>query len=339
MSFADIIKNNCNLSSVKWWPKFAYHYTDISNAISIIQSETLFSRLYAQEEQLMKNDNASFQVIDMTGSNAQSFVRFYFRPLTPTQYYNEGYKHPALRYASDTNANVPVPIFFAFNLEKMLGDPNVMFSESSQAGRGAVIQSGEDHLKKLPFDKIYSSGPAEDGIIKYRQAELLYPTAYKIADSLEAILCRNELEQSMLLSMLKKANEKMFYKYKSLIKVCKENMFEKNGLFLQDIHYDSGKISFSFANTYKKLQYTSAMMQKNKIKGVLAPVKAVFTFEWRNSKQTLKKTYVESFVDYQKTDGMVFTLLPVERATVLSVEVSFFGDIIGYKEFILTDII
>lgn len=339
MSFADIIKRNCDLSPVKWWPKFAYHHTDISNAISIIQSETLFSRLYAQEEQLMKNDNASFQVIDMTDSKAQSFVRFYFRPLTPTQYYNEGYKHPALRYDSDPNANVPVPIFFAFNLEKMLGDPNVMFSETGQAGHGAVMQSGEESFKALPFDKIYSDGPADDKVIKYWQAELLYPTSYKITDSLEAILCRNEFEQSMLLSMLKKANEKMFYKYKPFIKVCREKMFEKNGLFLQDIHFDNGKVSFSFANTYKKQYYIFSITRKNDIKDTLAPVKAVFTFEWRNSKQTLKKTYVESFVDYQKTDGIVFTLSPVERATVLSVEVSLSGDIIGYKEFILTDII
>ena len=68
----------------------------------------------------MRNDNASRQVIDMTNSGVVSKVRFYFRPLTPTQHYNEGYKHPALRYDQDENANVPVPIFLLFDLEKLL---------------------------------------------------------------------------------------------------------------------------------------------------------------------------------------------------------------------------
>lgn len=337
MAFADTIEKNYTLSPVKWWTKFAFHYTDISNAISIIRQETLYSRLYAKEEHLMKNDNASYQVIDMTAANAQSFVRFYFRPLTPTQYYNEGYKHPDLRYASDLNANVPVPIFFVFNLENMLQDPKVKFSETSQAGYGSTMLSGEKAFEKLPFDKIYSDGYAEDEVLKFRHAELLYPTSYRITDSLKAILCRNEFEQSMLLSMLKKADEKMFLKYKPFIKVCKDKMFEKNGLFVQDIRLGNGKISFSFANTHEKQRYTDRIMQKNNIR-ILDPVKTVFMFEWSNGKHILKKASVESSLNYQKTSSVVFALPIVENASALSVEVACTGDIIGYKEFVLTDI-
>ena len=129
----------------------------------------------------------------------------------------------------------------------------------------------------------------------------------------------------------------MFYKYKPLIKVCKDKMFEKNGLFIQDIRLDNGKISFSFANTYEKRRYTDKMMQKNGINS-LTPVKTIFTLEWRNSKQILKKASVEYALNYQKANGIMFTLPIVERATALSVEVSCSGDIIGYKEFVFTDI-
>lgn len=338
MTFSEIISRNYSIVPVKWWTKFAFHYTDISNALSILQSETLYSRLYAKEEHLMKNDNASYQVIDMTASNAQSYVRFYFRPLTPTQYYNEGYKHPQLRYCNDPNANVPIPVFFAFNLEKLLNDPKVKFSETSQAGHGSMMKSGEEEFEKLSFDKIYSDGYVDDEMLKYRHAELLYPNSYSICNSLEAILCRNEFEQSMLLSLLRNANEKLFYKYKSLIKVCREKMFEKNGLFIQDIHLDGNKISFSFADTYEKQRYTNAMLKKNGIE-TLEPVKMLFTFEWRNARQTLKQASIESTLDYQKTGGVVFTLPIVDRATFICVEVSSFGDRIGYKEFVLTDII
>lgn len=338
MTFSEIISRNYSIVPVKWWTKFAFHYTDISNALSILQSETLYSRLCAKEEHLMKNDNASYQVIDMTASNAQSYVRFYFRPLTPTQYYNEGYKHPQLRYCNDPNANVPIPVFFAFNLEKLLNDPKVNFSETSQAGHGSMMKSGEEEFEKLSFDKIYSDGYVDDEMLKYRHAELLYPNSYSICNSLEAILCRNEFEQSMLLSLLRNANEKLFYKYKSLIKVCREKMFEKNGLFIQDIRLDGNKISFSFADTYEKQRYTNAMLKRNGIE-TLEPVKMLFTFEWRNARQTLKQASIESTLDYQKTGGVVFTLPIVDRATFICVEVSSFGDRIGYKEFVLTDII
>lgn len=341
MTFADIIQNNRNslAPSIKWWTKYAFHYTDIMNALSILQSGKLFSRTKAQAEHLMKNDNASYQVIDATALAIQSYVRFYFRPLTPTQYYNEGYKPPKLRYDSDQNANVPVPIFFAFNLEKLLSDPNVKFSEFSQAGYGSRLLSGADDFSKLAFDKIYSDGLVDSETRKYRHAELLYPDFYPIKDSLEAILCRNEFEQSMLLSMLYRQNEKAFYEYKPFIKVCREKMFEKNGLFLQNVQLDKNKISFSFADSYAKRQYAKIAIEKNNLTEPLEPLKLVFTFEWRQSKNLLKQISVESDFDYQEQHGVVFTIPQVARANILSATVKCNNDLIGYKEFILAEII
>ena len=158
MTYKDIIRDNCeNHSSVSWWPRFAFHYTDVTNAVSILDSGYLYSRADASHLKVMRNDNASRQVIDMTNSGVVSKVRFYFRPLTPTQYYNEGYKHPALRYDRDENANVPVPIFLLFDLEKLLSLPGVQFSETSQAGHGSNVYSGVDAFSRLNFDYIYDN--------------------------------------------------------------------------------------------------------------------------------------------------------------------------------------
>ncbi|WP_156888550.1 DarT ssDNA thymidine ADP-ribosyltransferase family protein [Proteocatella sphenisci] len=78
MEYVDIIKENCeNHCSVKWWPKFAYHYTDVSNAVSILSSGFLYSRVQSEKMNLMKNNNASRQVIDMTKTGEISNVRFY----------------------------------------------------------------------------------------------------------------------------------------------------------------------------------------------------------------------------------------------------------------------
>lgn len=156
MDYSEIIRDNCaKHSPVSWWPRFAFHYTDVKNAVSILSSGYLYSRVNAARHGVMQNDNASRQVIDMTDNNVTSMVRFYFRPLTPTQYYNEGYKHPALRYDHDENANVPVPIFLLFDLEAVLKIPGVQFSETSQAGHGSLRYSGEEAFSRLNFDYIY----------------------------------------------------------------------------------------------------------------------------------------------------------------------------------------
>ena len=118
MTFYEIIQQNCEKAPVGWWPRYAYHYTDVSNAVNILSTGYLYSRIKTQEANLMANDNASIQVINMTESATTSYVRFYFRPLTPTQYYNEGFKHSCIRY-DDENANVPVPVFLLFDLEKV----------------------------------------------------------------------------------------------------------------------------------------------------------------------------------------------------------------------------
>ena len=182
MEYIDVISENCEKhSAVSWWPKFAYHYTDVTNAVSILDTGYLYSRSDATNLKVMKNDNASRQVIDMTRLDVVSKVRFYFRPLTPTQYYNEGYKHPALRYDGDSYANVPVPVFLLFDLETLLSLPGVQFSETSQAGYGAKMYSGVEAFSKLNFDKIYSNKLSDLETTKqYRHAEIVHPKSMQI---------------------------------------------------------------------------------------------------------------------------------------------------------------
>lgn len=113
MKFEDIIQTNYKSLSGngKLWCRYAFHFTDISNAVEILANKTLYSRNVAKEMDVMHNDNASRQVINVTKSSILDYVRFYFRPLTPTQYHNEGFKHKDIRYENDVDANVPVPKF------------------------------------------------------------------------------------------------------------------------------------------------------------------------------------------------------------------------------------
>lgn len=99
----------------KWWATHAFHFTALENVISILKCGVLYSRIEAEQNSLMQNENASRAVISMTDFDVLSYVRFYFRPLTPTQYYNEGYKHPQLRYDSQ-GANISIPVFLYLDL-------------------------------------------------------------------------------------------------------------------------------------------------------------------------------------------------------------------------------
>ena len=218
MEYIDIIRENCDKHSpVSWWPRFAFHYTDVTNAVSILSSGYLYSRADASHLRVVRNDNASRQVIDMTSSGAVSKVRFYFRPLTPTQYYNEGYKHPALRYDHDENANVPVPIFLLFDLDKLLSLPGVQFSETSQAGYGARVYSGVEAFSKLNFDYIYDNSYENFKSTKnYRHAEIVHPNSMAIESCLSNILCRNSLERTTLLNLLREENPLAFAKYQNI---------------------------------------------------------------------------------------------------------------------------
>ena len=332
MKYKEIIRENCeNHSSVSWWPKFAYHYTDIQNVVSILSSGYLYSRINAEKLNLMRNDNASRQVIDMTNTATVSCVRFYFRPLTPTQYYNEGFKHQKLRYDNDinadvpVNANVPVPIFLLFDLESLLSMENTLFSEKAQSGNGAPLYHSVEDFQHFNFDEIYNNEYITDHEqIRYRHAEILYPDCFSIDPCLKAILCRNNVERTMLLNLLEEKDKKAFYKYKQIIKVCRTDMFESNGLFVTEMSYHNGVASINFSDSYAKKSYISYMKNKNSV-SVLDEIDAKIKFDWVNSRRLLYNKEVKLKLDYENVASISFRGLPfIKDATTIKME--FFMD-------------
>lgn len=324
MTFAEIIKNNCEHNcSNNWWPKFAFHYTDVLNAVNILDSGYLYSRVKAGEMNLMKTDNASQQVIDMTEAQTKANVRFYFRPLTPTQYHNEGFKHPSIRYDNDPNANVPVPVFFLFGLEKMLQLNELKFSERTQSGYGAPLCTGLEDFNKLDFRRIYSNGSiGEDHeLIKYRHAELLYPNSFGIEDYLQVILCRNDIEKVSMLNLIKEQNISAYYKYKDKVKVSKDEIFKNNGLFVTNCDFYEDTVTFSFSNTHNKILYTNHYMKEQ-----LRPVKAQALFEWTNKARLIYSTTSNFEIDYQSQTSIKFTKIPrYKDAKTLKIKIFFEG--------------
>ncbi|MFZ2863852.1 MAG: DarT ssDNA thymidine ADP-ribosyltransferase family protein [Ignavibacteriaceae bacterium] len=131
---------------------YAFHFTHIENAVSIIQSGKIQSRNLSRFR-----DSAGASFISTTDTLIKNFARFYFRPKTPTQYYNEG-------LGKETKNNdlpqCPVPIFFKVKIEEVLDK----FGENCFVSNGNLrwypkTQIGNDYdfLRSFDFINLYKS--------------------------------------------------------------------------------------------------------------------------------------------------------------------------------------
>ena len=265
----------------------------------------------------------------MTEARTTSYARFYFRPLTPTQYYNEGFKHAKIRFSGDINANVPVPVFLVFNLESLLMTKGVLFSAQSQAGHGSPVKQGEVDFSNLPFDKIYSDGPCDEETRRYRHAEILIPGLYQIDSSLRMIACRNECEKATLLNLLYNKDPAAYEKYKDHIRVVRGKMFQRNGLYVDNVVYHQSTICFEFACTPEKKKYEQQMKRKFDIEGDIFQIVATYEFQWISTQgEIIYSTVVENALDYLSPRRVVFKLPPIEQAYALQATVRLDGKII-----------
>ncbi|WP_461227214.1 DarT ssDNA thymidine ADP-ribosyltransferase family protein [Lacticaseibacillus suihuaensis] len=225
------------------WPRFAYHFTDINNAVSILKDGRLYSREEAQRRGQMRNDNASRDVIDQTTADVAGMVRLYFRPLTPTQFHNEGFKPRAKR--SSLNADCPVPVFFLFDLPELLAQPNVQFSASTLARHPEPrLHSGAADFANLPFALIFHNGaigPNEDtsAIVGSRQAEIVTPDTLNL-HLLRHIVVRSNAEKVTLLTLLHDDGE---YGYDALITDAEADLFYKDRSFVEQVALTSCGVS------------------------------------------------------------------------------------------------
>lgn len=244
--YLKVLQMNTTISYVSWWPKFVYHFTDISNAVQIINDGMLFARGNLLNH--MYNDNASSEIINITNTDIKNYVRFYFRPKTPTQYHNEGYKPVDCRNQKYKDADIPVPIFFVFEACEMLSLPYALYSEKSLASPQSELINDIESFKKFDFYKIYSGGPYQKKDIKlYRHAELVVPNQCDLK-YLKQIWCRSQAEYQTFCYMLKKAGK--LKEFKNIIGVkSNDDLFYKRSLFVSRVTLTKADIVIFIDNT------------------------------------------------------------------------------------------
>jgi hypothetical protein len=227
----------------RWVAKYIYHFTDLNNAVPILNDGVIYSREAAEANSLMVTDNASKGVMGQTNSDWKSFVRFYFRPKTPTQYRNEGVRsEESLTY----DAHCPVPVFFLFNSEKMLCREDSLFSYGSLATDTDDVYHTAEKYKEMPFRHIYHEGaydPDAESYIKFhRHAELIVPNQCSLAD-LELIVCRSAAEKETLLNLV---DFKVKNQLKNKFKIDSRNkLFFGSWTYIENVNLSKEQVIFT----------------------------------------------------------------------------------------------
>lgn len=252
--FLDNLKQQQWLGSRKWWVDYLFHFTDIKNAVNVLNHGFLFSRQEAIDKNLLIEDCASSQIIQQTKSTFTDHVRFYFRPLTPTAYRTEGFRPNKQQYK---DAHCPVPVYLLFNLRKILARSDSKFSNGSLARNQHEIFASADEFIQLPFEDIYHNSPwgheehyRQEELKNRRHAEVIIPRGISL-NYLEYIVCRSQAEYETLYNLL---STPVWQRWKPKVAVSKRrDLFKNAWLYAKEstLASNSAKIQFNSPNQQK----------------------------------------------------------------------------------------
>ncbi|EMY8533575.1 DUF4433 domain-containing protein [Bacillus paranthracis] len=245
IKYSDIIAANTKFlqKKFKYLTKYAYHFSNINNVANILKTGKLYCRNSKKLENINVHENASPDVINCTDENKKKYVRFYFRPKTPTQYNNEGIRSKD-QINQYLHAHCPIPVFLVFDIDQILNKPDAYFTHESLAShRNIDIYNSPDDLQSAPFPNIYHFDPVtpeeRDTIVKARHAEILVKDECDLS-ALKHIYCRSQAEVDTLKTLLP---SKIRSKYNDIITVPKntKHFFFDQYTRIDSVGFDNNK--------------------------------------------------------------------------------------------------
>ncbi len=235
----------------RWWPQFVFHYTDIRNAVKILEEGYLYSRKYLKDNKNLEISSGSPEVLEGTETIIKDCVRLYFRPKTPTQFYAEGVlSKDALLKSKFPGAHCPVPVFFLFDAVKILTRDDCLFSNGNLGSHKYQILYSATHLEQLPWEKIYHTGPidlskVEDSDIVFRRNAEVVVSQKLDLNALSFIYCRSEAERETLLYLLP-PNLRKRYQNK-IAATTRSDLFFRRQTFIETVRLSSETVYVQFS--------------------------------------------------------------------------------------------
>lgn len=230
----DEINKNASLNFIdkieqQWseWKGSIYHFSHIDNAVEIIKNRKIQSRNKAN----IKGDAAG-NVVHRKG-DAHNYARFYFRPQTPTQFYNEFLgKNTTDGYETHGNwiswydkarglgfPKCPIPIFFRFSIKEVLFkyENKCCVSNGNMQADSTQFNSIEKMLDKFNFDYLYSNMSYDKEhnrkYMNYSQQEFLVKDELSFSNIFEfEIICPSEADRTLLINLLGNEHKDIFSK-------------------------------------------------------------------------------------------------------------------------------
>lgn len=204
---------------------YIYHFTHLFNAIDIIKSRKILSRNKAEGH----FSNAAGNLVARR-STAHDYARFYFRPQTPTQFYNEclgldsqsGYLKAwkywdghwihcskwKTYYPQARNLGLPkcpIPVFFKFELKEVIMKmlDKCFYSTGNMQTNWARVEKVSENPNSINTEHLYSTVSDFENYKQYSQQEFLVEEEFDFStlDSFE-IICYNEEYANLLKAQL-----------------------------------------------------------------------------------------------------------------------------------------
>ena len=150
-----------------------YHFTDLSNLKSILDSEALLSRIKLKENGIFKKvvDSASNEIIKRresvylaNGRNLSNYVPLYFARKSPMLYVTEGIKDNTDRYPHTTR-----PVYLTFD-PVVITQKGTLIADGNASSTYTYIGEGTDALEKVDMDCVKTSVDS----IKYKYSTKVY---------------------------------------------------------------------------------------------------------------------------------------------------------------------
>ncbi len=185
------------------WPNYFFQYSPLENAIKILTDGSLISRNQLDASVEDYKDCASDDVIGITNSFVKDYVRFYFRPRSPTQFHTEGIK--TVNELKFKDAHCPLPYFFLFDSIETSLLPGVLFSNMNCSRSEVEFGNDVTFLESLNFDEIYFKGGYNSSLHPMRQyyksTEVLVPSPLGLPSNIR-IIARSQAEKETLMYSL-----------------------------------------------------------------------------------------------------------------------------------------
>lgn len=284
------------------WKGYVYHFTHLSNAVKIIKEMAIKSRYSANQI-----NNSAGNVPD-SSDKPKAYARFYFRPHTPAQFYNENLgKSPSddyvktwTYYDEQFSSHVrdyskaatmgfpkcPVPIFFKINIKEILDKfyEKCFISNGNMQSNWANIFTIKEGLNHFDFDNLFMSFNPHNVELykKASQQEFLVRDELSIFNlkSLE-IICQSEEDKNVLINFI--GNDHPFSDRIIIENYCDTYNYGNNRY---KINVEENILSFntSFSGVGKTLIKTNKIDCIKEIEGEIYKVKPYIIEAGKNAK-------------------------------------------------------